>query len=386
MRPIHLLLATVEDPHDPRSWSGTAFHLRQALEASFERVTVLSSPRPQRGLLNTVPRAVLGRQRYPLWITPTALRAYARRLEQAMATHQPDAVLCVSSQHLVHLKPASVPVFMFSDAPWMAYMEAYTDYDPLPLRGPAFAREEAAAARRITGVVYPSPWACNEAKQRFGLSADRVHLIPMGANQHCTLDDDAVAGLIARRGRGTLQLLFIGKDWERKGGPYAVEVVRQLRIGGVDARLTVIGCHPPLSADDSAFVTVHGFLASSVPADREKLTRAFEQADFFILPSRAECYGLVFAEAQSYGLPCLGFDAHGVPGVVAHGETGLLFPKDRPAKDTAVQIAALVRDRDSYTAMAAMARQRYLRDLNWAAFGRQLGTLVHDALALTSEK
>lgn len=380
---MHLLLATVEDPYNPKSWSGTAFHLRQALEASFDRVTVLSSPRPERSLMNTLPRAALGRERYPLWISPTALRAYARRLEQAMADHQPDAVLCVSSQHLVHLKPTPLPVFMFSDAPWMAYMEAYRDYDPLPLRGPAFAREEAAAARRITGVVYPSPWACSDARERFGLSADRVHLVPMGANQHCTLDDDAVAGLIARRCQGPLQLLFIGKDWERKGGPYAVEVVRQLRSSGVDAHLTVIGCHPPLSADDLGFVTAHGFLASSVPADRERLTRAFEQADFFILPSRAECYGLVFAEAQSYGLPCLGFDAHGVPGVVANGETGLLFPKDRPAKDTAVQIAALVRDRDSYTAMAAMARQRYLRDLNWSAFGQRTRDLVAQHLVRT---
>lgn len=376
MRPIHLLLATVEDPHDPRSWSGTAFHLRQALEASFDRVTVLSSPRPKRSLMNTLPRAALGREKYPLWITPTALRAYARRLEQAMADHQPDAVLCVSSQHLVHLKPTPRPVFMFSDAPWMAYMEAYRDYDPLPLRGPAFAREEAAAARRITGVVYPSPWACSDAKQRFGLPADRVHLIPMGANQHCTLDDDAVAGLIARRCQGALQLLFIGKDWERKGGPYAVEVVRQLRIGGVDARLTVIGCHPPLSADDSAFVTVHGFLASSVPADRKQLTRAFEQADFFILPSRAECYGLVFAEAQSYGLPCLGFDAHGVPGVVAHGETGLLFLPDLPAHEAANQVLALTLDPARYRRMATLARQRYLQVLNWSAFGKSARELV----------
>lgn len=380
---MHLLLATVEDPYNPKSWSGTAFHLRQALEASFDRVTVLSSPRPERSLMNTLPRAALGRERYPLWITPTALRAYARRLEQAMADHQPDAVLCVSSQHLVHLKPTPRPVFMFSDAPWMAYMEAYRDYDPLPLRGPAFAREEAAAARRITGVVYPSPWACSDAKQRFGLPADRVHLIPMGANQHCTLDDDAVVGLIARRCRGTLQLLFIGKDWERKGGPYAVEVVRQLRSSGVDAHLTVIGCHPPLSADDSAFVTVHGFLASSVPADRERLTRAFEQADFFILPSRAECYGLVFAEAQSYGLPCLGFDAHGVPGVVANGETGLLFPPDLSAQDAASQVVKLASSSERYRTMALQARQRYQRDLNWTAFGHQIALLVHSTLPPT---
>ena len=44
----HLLLATVENPHDPSAWSGTAFHLRQALEGSFDRVTVLSSPVPRK--------------------------------------------------------------------------------------------------------------------------------------------------------------------------------------------------------------------------------------------------------------------------------------------------------------------------------------------------
>lgn len=381
MKTLHLLLATVEDPHDPAAWSGTPHALLKALQAEFGRVTVLHSAKPQRSLAAIVPRLLLGRHRYPLWMSRAALKHYARRLEHAVAENKPDAVLCISSQHLVYARSLGLPVFMLSDAPWMAYKQAYRDYDPMPLPARRYAAQEAAAAQRISGVIYPTPWACAQAQTLFGLPPERVDRIALGANRFCQDSDETVLQRIRQRAPAPLQLLFVGKDWERKGGPLAVEVVRELNRKGCPARLTIVGCTPALQAEDAAYTEVLGFLSAKNPADQQRMQTAFAQAHFFLLPSRAECFGLVFAEAQSYGLPCIALDCQGIPGVVDQGVTGLLFAPGTEAAPIASDILKLAADGVAYEAMAVAARRKFRQELCWEAFGQRLHQRVAVACA-----
>lgn len=384
VKTLHLLLATVEDPHDPKSWSGTPFHMRQALEQQFARVTVLSSRKPQRSLLGAALRLLLGRHRYPLWMTRTALKDYARRLDAAIALERPDAVLCISSQHLMHAKAYQIPTYMVSDAPWIAYKHAYKDYDALPLLAGRYAQQEAVAARNISGVIYPTPWACREAVQRFSLGADKVACIAFGANRFCTDSTEQVQDRINDKAGSPVNFLFVGKDWERKGGPLAVQIVRQLNLRGIPSRLAVIGCTPDIAAQDAPHVLVQGFLSPASPADQIHLQKAFEQAHFFLVPSLAECFGLVFAEAQSYGLPCISLTSQGIPGVVDSGITGLLFEPDTALPTMVQHIAALLQDRSAYARMAQAARQKFASELNWQTFGLRVHARVAQACADTA--
>ena len=369
---LHLLLATVEDPHDPASWSGTPFHMLQALQARFARVTVLSSRKPKRNLINGALRLLLGKDRYPLWMTRTALKDYAKRLNNAAEQNRPDAVLCISSQHLIYATASDVPVFMISDAPWMAYKVAYKDYDALPMLANQYARLESAAARDITGVIYPTPWACNEAMTRFGLHANKVACIALGANRFCADTDEQVLGRIQHKATSLLNFLFIGKDWDRKGGPLALQIVRQLNQKGCPSRLVIIGCKPAIDPEDAPHVQVQGFLSPSKPEDLHSMKAAFEEAHFFLVPSRAECFGLVFAEAQSYGLPCISLTSHGIPGVVDSDITGLLFEPGSALSAMVDRVQALAQDRKTYEAMAIAARMKFNKELNWSSFGARI--------------
>ena len=62
--------------------------------------------------------------------------------------------------------------------------------------------------------------------------------------------------MIATRDPRELRLLFIGMDWQRKGGPVALAVTRELNRMNIPAGLTVIGCNPLLDEADLRTVTL----------------------------------------------------------------------------------------------------------------------------------
>ena len=67
------------------------------------------------------------------------------------------------------------------------------------------------------------------------------------------------------------------------------------------------------------------------PLDRAAVAERYRQADLFTLPSSAEAFGNVFAEALASGLPIVGSSTGGIPDLVEHGTNGLLVPPGRSA-------------------------------------------------------
>ena len=91
-------------------------------------------------------------------------------------------------------------------------------------------------------------------------------------------------------------------------------------------------------------------------ASPDDLQQALAGATCAVLPSRQENFGLALAEALAAGVPCIGSDAGGIPDVVSHERTGLLFPSgDQSALERC--LVAIHRQPEKAAAMAAAGRR-----------------------------
>ncbi len=198
----------------------------------------------------------------------------------------------------------------------------------------------------------------------------------MGAN----LDEDPGPGSF-RPSLGALTLLFVGYDWNRKGGPLVLDTFAELkrRIGRVT--LHVVGVTPENTRGVEGVIH-HGVLRKSSPEERERLIELFRTASFFFMPSRAEAFGLVYCEACAFGLPPVAADTGGVGEIIEHGVNGLLLPTSATASDYADAIQAVWSDGARYRAMQAHARQAFEKRLNWRAWGDVLDGAIRDQLQL----
>ncbi len=385
----HLLLTTTEDPANVKSWSGIPYQLRAALERQVDRITVFGPSRPSRAPLDVVKRLWYGGHppRYPLALTAATLKQNARELKQEIARVDPDAILSISSAPIAALHDAGRPVFLFSDAPYQAWHEAYEGTISRPVQLAAFVAQEASLVRRIEGSCFGSEWAVREAERLYADPLqdpdelrERLHVTPLGANWIPQGTRELLLQRVEERLDKPLALLYVGKDWERKGGPLAVEVTRLLNAAGHKTHLHVVGCRPSLPPETVPYVTVHGLLYQDDAAQSAQLAKLFEGCHFLIVPTTAECFGIVFAEAQAFALPPIARAVHALPTVVEDGVSGLLIDPSAPASAYVERILALRADPTAYRQMALRARERYETLLNWDKTAEELIRLMSTAV------
>ena len=364
------------NPRDIALWSGIPYHMLQALEPHFDIVAVIERPwwwwfRPLGGALKLLSGGRF-RFRASQTLTRTAATDTITRLRRA----RPDVVLAISASSLAHALTDEFHVVNIADAT----VRGMAGYYNANLWSRHTAAADAIEAKLIGGALlslYPSAWARNSAIDDYGAPADRALEIAWGSNI-------AVAASAARSlPDGPLRLLFVGVEWERKGGPLALDVVAALAAAEIDCRLDIVG----VSSDAlqgrpcPPNVVFHGFLAKANADQAAKLAELYSDATFFLLPTRAECLGIVFAEAASRGLPSISVRTGGVPSAVRDGVTGILLSPDASGEAFAAAIAAVIASPERYSALSRAALNDARDRLNWNVWATAAEEAIRTALA-----
>jgi len=164
---------------------------------------------------------------------------------------------------------------------------------------------------RCSCVFTFSEWAARSVVDDYGIESDRVMAVGGGSNFSIPPLDHGPYD--AQR------ILFVGKDFERKGGPLIVEAFRRVRQILPNAKLVIAGCDPGIR---DAGIEIVGFVGKDTAIGEQQLLELYRDASLMCLMSSFEPFGLVVIEAGLSGVPCVTPDLFAFPETVLDGETG----------------------------------------------------------------
>lgn len=239
-----------------------------------------------------------------------------------------------------------VPTMLSMDATPLNYDEiagTYGDKADARFVERAKLRVHQAVMRNATAFTTWSAWAKNSLVKDYQVPEHLVHVVFPGSN----LDNFPPPESRKFSKSGPLQVLFVGGDFQRKGGDLLVDVCK--RLGPETVQL-----HLVTGADVAPAPGIHVY--RGVTPHSEALLRRYREADVFALPTRGDCLALVLGEAMASSLPIITTRVGGLAEEVLEGETGYYMDVD-DTETLRRRLLTLHTDRELLERMGRRARQ-----------------------------
>ena len=217
-----------------------------------------------------------------------------------------------------------IPSIISLDATPIQYDELGESYEHFP--GPEWLenlkfklhRHCFNAARHL--VVW-SQWTKDGLVKDYGIPDGKITVVPPGVNLK---EWSWLEG--CEKNPGVVKILFVGGNFERKGGSDLLEAFHTLQ-NNRSASQPKLELH--LVTQDQIAEQENIFVYHGIKPNSPDLKRLFFTTDIFCLPTRGDCLPMVLAEAGAAGLPVVSTQLAGIPELVKDGENGFLIqPKD----------------------------------------------------------
>ena len=360
---------------DKVAWSGTVYKLREAIEGAdctVEWIPCHVNSYAQKWMSKIFRRIYRGCglwDKNALYFRLLAHSIDSKRLNEGVFDY---IFFPAYYQAAVFLK-TDAPVIGHGDATFHG-MEGYYWKDLPAAVSRMGNRIEKRGLQACDLVIRASDWAANSAKEDYGIDPSKVKMLQLGAN--FDMPRDIVWTPYEKGGR--LNVIFSGVDWERKGGDIAVQTVRLLRERGIDARLRIMGIRNlPESAGSCDFVENVGFLNKNVPEQYSKYVECYGSGHIFLLPTKAECAGVVFCEASGFGIPSFTYDTGGTGSYVENGVNGYRLELGSQAEAFADRIMKVL-ESGELEDLHKGALKKYEDSLSWEAWSRRFKQIINN--------
>jgi glycosyltransferase involved in cell wall biosynthesis len=213
--------------------------------------------------------------------------------------------------------------------------------------------------RHVNIVFTMSEWLRQSMIHDFGVDPARVFAV--GAGPNLSYSHQLVNSPAVQKNYGNKTILFVGVDFEGKGGPTLLKAFRRVRKEIPDAKLRIVGCDVVLQDPG---VEVIGVLNKTDPQQEARFRQLYNDSSLFVLPTRFDCFGIAFLEAMYHRLPCIGSNICAIPEIIRDGETGFTLPPLEPSQ-WADKIVLLLRDQDLARSMGDQGFGHVINRYSW---------------------
>jgi glycosyltransferase involved in cell wall biosynthesis len=278
--------------------------------------TWLPIPYESSGALAKVPLLRSNWSARASWLAHRAVTAARAQTDfDALLYHTQVTALLSPRQH-------GVPIVVSLDATPLNYdtVGAYYGHTSAgPLEALKLRANRRAFAHAAALIVWRA-WAKDSLVNDYGVPAEKVFVISPGvdlAQWPRVTPEERLAASVGRLPR----LLFVGGDFERKGGRLLLDCFERSLSGRCELDIVTQSALTPPPG-----VRLH----TNVTPNSETLKRLYAEADVFVFPTLADCAPLAVPEAMAASLPVVTTRVGAIPEMIHDGATGLLVaPGDR---------------------------------------------------------
>ncbi len=361
---MNIVFLTTLNPYDINNWSGTTFHLLQALSKK-HNVKVIGQ-----NTLSLTAYYIKNNfsKKYPFDnYAPLFGRFYTEQISDS-------DLIFFGDLYLAPFLDVNIPMVHLSDVTYHSFKDYLDQKKSKEQIKKIEALEKQLLNERYTTIIYSSEWTKQNTIDYYGIDSSKIHVVEFGANIPNPKD--------YRIGIQTdiCNLVFIGKNWQKKGGDKVLDAYRKLKSDGFQCTLTIIGSVPQEVQDDDDNLVIIPFLDKSKPEHLTKLCNILKNAHFLILPTEFDAFGIVFCEASAYGVPSIAADVGGVSQPVREGKNGFLLPPNATAEDYAEKIKSVFSDKEKYIELRESSRQEYETRLNWDVWGEKVNRILEETI------
>lgn len=364
---MKITVISLFDPGDIRQWSGILYHITKELERQGHELSYISHLKRRLPLhikafywfYSRVLKRPLNFEREPM-----ALSATGRTISKELKKSAPDAILSIGVSYIATNIQTRVPVVIWSDATFKG-LSSYPEFHYLSARALRNGhRSEKKALDRASLIAMSSDWAAQSAINDYQADARKVKVIPFGANIESSKNREQIEAIVKQRLNNACRLLFLGVQWQRKGGDKALAILEELNRRGFKAELYIVGCTVPAGTTLPANAVNTGFINKNTPEGLQQIGELLESSHFLLLPTLADCTPIVFCEANAFGLPVLTHDVGGIASVIENDVNGHCFGLQDPVSAWADYIMEHL-EPAAYNRLCLSSFGRYASTLNW---------------------
>lgn len=264
------------------------------------------------------------------------------------------------TQSLIDASVPGTPHFVYTDHTHLANL-TYPVLSQTPLASTAWRELERSIYQNAQLNFTMSAHISRSLVEQYGCPLSRIQCVYAGSNVSPTdLHDLGIERFAQKR------ILFVGMDWERKGGPALLEAFREVRRAHPTAELVIVGCAPSVSVPGCRVV-------GRVPL--AEVAGFYRTASVFCLPTTVEPFGYVFLEAFAHGLPIVATNIGAIPDFVEEGRSGYRVDCNDAAQ-LAKRLNELLADPAQCAAFGARGRALVADRYNWQSVAKRIAAHI----------
>lgn len=222
--------------------------------------------------------------------------------------------------------------------------------------------------------IRSSKWAADSVVNDYNGNPKRNYVLEFGAN----IDYKDIIQSKPYKNNETLNILFSGVAWIRKGGDIAVKTVQLLNQKGIKANLFITGIsNLPSKYQNLPYIKNFGFFNKNIAEQYQQYIKIISSSHIFLFPTKAECSAIVLCEASAFGLPIFTYDTGGLANYVLNGVNGYRLPLKANETDFANNIITCIKNNE-LEKLSHGGIKLFNEKLNWNAWSKSFRKIMQD--------